>query len=109
MPRRLSLITVAALAVCVLAAPGAHAAHRCRDYIDFYRVVAYDGARCAMVVRVQRALYRKSFNAAPGSRQLVSVGGRAWRCVWHSEAGGTATRCRNLEGRGAFRARFSAG
>ena len=96
--------SLGALAVAPAAAP---AARRCPGHIDFFVVRAYDGATCVTARRVEDALYTRGFNAVGGSRQLVEVSGRAWRCTWRSSRVAPTMRCVNLEGRGAIRARLS--
>jgi hypothetical protein len=113
MPARLltrPLLAVAGAAALAAFTPAsAHAARSCPDYIDFFDVRAYDRASSKTVRGVQRALYRLGFNAEEGSTQLVEYRGKAWRCRWRSGATAPKTRCRNLEGRGSFRARLNVG
>lgn len=85
------------------------AAKGCPGNVDFFAVRAYDGVSCARVKAVQNALYRRGFNAVGGSRQVVEVRGRAWRCVWRDGERAPGVRCENLEGRGVFRASLSVG
>jgi hypothetical protein len=103
---------VLVLALAALVAPRSAdafpvAALSCPSYVDFFAVRASDGASCSTVKRVQKALYRKGFNAVDGSRQLVQVGGDAWRCKWRSGSTAPRVSCSNLEGRGKFTGKLS--
>ena len=60
-------LTLIAAVVAILVTPGqVQAARACPAYVDFFAVRAFDGASCATVRGVQRALYRRGFDAGSG-------------------------------------------
>jgi hypothetical protein len=73
--------------------------------VDFYDVRA-TSTSCATVKAVQRALYERGFSL--GDSALVQVRDHAWRCRF-TTTNVPAVRCRDLEGRGSWRSKFSVG
>lgn len=87
--------------------PSRVAARHCPDYMELYAVRADNGATCAQVHDVQRALLRSGFSVLTRSEshQFIDAAGGAWHCTWSAwRAPAPAVRCESLEEHAAFRA-----
>lgn len=100
-PQLIALASILALLLSMAVKPANAPARPCADYIDVYSIQT-SGASCALAHRVLAALYRKGFNAAPGSIQTVRIEGRGWRCRWSNGKYAPKGRCSRTTGSGSF-------